>query len=213
MTDTLIAAATTSDGAQQGDATQAAAGAAPLDQQQAAGTLPGQEQAGSEADEPVGAPESYEDFTTPEGVAAMDGDVLAEFKEVAKELNLSQKQAQAFLDRMMPMGQKRTEAMMQQARADWETQSRADAEFGGVKLESSLAAAAKARDSFGTPELRQLLNESGLGNHPEVIRLFVRVGKAISEDKVVVGGSGVQAPKTGPVSEADRAAILYPNMK
>ena len=34
-----------------------------------------------------------------------------------------------------------------------------------------------------------MLNESGLGNHPEVIRLFYRTGKAMSEDSLIVGAA------------------------
>ena len=63
--------------------------------------------------------------------------------------------------------------------------------------------AKKALETFGTPELRTLLNESGMGNNPEVIRAFYRVGKAISEDKFV---SGKATP-----ADANDARSLYPN--
>jgi len=49
------------------------------------------------------------------------------------------------------------------------------------------------------------LDVSGLGNHPEMIRFLNRVGRAISEEKVVVGGSNV-APQT-------RESLLYPSMQ
>jgi hypothetical protein len=58
-------------------------------------------------------------------------------------------------------------------------------------------------DAFATPELRTLLNESGLGNHPEIIRAFYRAGKAISEDGFVAGGH-----KATDKGDAKR---LYPN--
>lgn len=222
MTDTLTTAASTSEGDQQGTTTTAPAGGAAPQQQQPATLLDGQPDGGQPSADgqggddggnaDAGAPEQYADFTMPEGVQ-LDEATLTEFKAVAKDFGLSQEKAQQFLDRMGPLSAQRTQALMEQARTDWAEQSKADTEFGGTKLTESLAAAAKARDAFGTAELRTLLNESGLGNHPEVIRLFVRVGKAISEDRVVTGGSGVQAPKSGAVSEADRAAILYPNMK
>ena len=43
-----------------------------------------------------------------------------------------------------------------------------------------------------SPCLRRVrvLEESGLGNHPEVIRVFYRAGKAISEDRFVAGQAG-----------------------
>jgi hypothetical protein len=60
---------------------------------------------------------------------------------------------------------------------------------------------------FGTPELRTLLNESGLGNHPEVIRMMYRAGKAISEDRFVAPSAG------GPTGSKDFAKSLYPNQQ
>jgi hypothetical protein len=85
--------------------------------------------------------------------------------------------------------------------------SKQDKEFGGPALAENLSVAKKALDAFGTAELRTLLNESGLGNHPEIVRLFFRAGKAISEDRVVTGSTG-QA-KAGPKSFSDLADVLY----
>jgi len=59
-------------------------------------------------------------------------------------------------------------------------------------------------DKFGTPELTKLLNASGMGNHPEIIRAFYRAGKAISEDSFV-GGSRATAP-------VDPSKRMYPTM-
>ena len=78
-----------------------------------------------------------------------------------------------------------------------------DAEIGGDKLPENLAVARKALETFGTPELKALLNESGLGNHPEVIRFFYRSGKAISEDRVIRGGAAGQP--------TDPAKRMFPN--
>ena len=74
---------------------------------------------------------------------------------------------------------------------------------GSLSPPNSLSVLKKALDQFGTPELRALLNDSGMGNNPEVIRAFYRVGKAISEDKFVGG-------KAAPV-DANDARSLYPN--
>lgn len=139
---------------------------------------------------PAGAPESYE-FQAPEGVQ-FDDAVIGAFAEVAKELDLPQDRAQIVLDRMAPLLQSRQVERIEAARAEWKASSEADKEFGGEQLAENLGTAKKALDAFATPELRGLLNESGLGNHPEVIRLFYRVGKATSEDSKVVTGQGGQ---------------------
>lgn len=142
-----------------------------------------------------GAPEAYADFAMPEGVE-IQGEALEEFKTLAKELNLSQKDAQRLAD----LGAKQASRLAEQpsqilaeARVEWEKQARNDKEFGGQAVEANLATAKKALDAYGTPELKTLLRESALGNHPDVIRLFYRVGKAMSEDSMVRGGSGTQA--------------------
>ncbi|MEI6907818.1 peptidase, partial [Klebsiella pneumoniae] len=45
---------------------------------------------------------------------------------------------------------------------------------------------------FGTPELKEYLNGTGLGNHPELVKAFIKVGKAMSEDGMVTGKEGGQ---------------------
>lgn len=137
---------------------------------------------------PEGAPESYE-FKAPDGVQ-FDDAVIGAFSEVAKELNLPQDQAQKVLDKMAPVIAARQDEQLQVARAEWAEAAKTDKEFGGEKLTENLGTAKKALDALATPELRTLLEESGLGNHPEVIRVFYRAGKAISEDRFVAGQAG-----------------------
>lgn len=138
------------------------------------------------ADPKAGAPETY-DFKTPDG-AEIDPQVLGAFGEVAKELDLPQDAAQKVLDKMGPVLQARHDEQLSAVRQEWASATKADKEIGGDKLGENLAYAKQARDAFTTPEFRDLLEKSGLGNHPEVIRVFVKVGKAISEDGFVVGG-------------------------
>lgn len=148
-------------------------------------------------------PEKYE-FTKPEGTE-LDESSLGDFAAVAKELKLSQEEAQAVINKMAPAMQARQLEAVQKVAADWANASATDKEFGGDSLPANLATAQKALNAFGTPELRQLLDGSRLGNHPEVIRFMVRAGKAISEDRMVTSGSG--SAKASPVSLAD---ALYP---
>ena len=204
-------AATTAPAAQA--AGDAAAAASASTQQQAAqgqtaptGTEPttGEQTQGDQA-KPQGAPEKYE-FKLPEGVQ-LDANGTAAFSEVAKELNLTQDAAQKVLDKMGPVIAGRHAEVLTQAKAQWVEAAQTDKEYGGEKLAENLAVAKKALDTFGSPELRTLLNESGLGNHPEIIRAFFKAGKAISEDKFV--------PATGGSPKGTKAAAdaLYPNQQ
>lgn len=145
---------------------------------------------------PEGAPETYE-FKAPEG-QQFDTTFLKTFEETARELNLSQDNAQKIIDKLSPVLQQTQMERIEAVRNEWADTAKVDKEFGGDKLNENLAVAKQALDKFGTPELKQLMNESGLGNHPEVVRFFYRAGKAISEDTVVTGNKGNSsgAPKT-----------------
>jgi hypothetical protein len=153
------------------------------------------------------APEAYE-FKAPEG-RVFDSEVMASYSQVAKELNLSQESAQRLLDAVGPKMAERQMAMIEATRNGWADNSKSDREFGGEKLSENLGVAKKALDAFGTAELRTLLNETGLGNHPELIRFMFRAGKAISEDRMVTGAA--TQVKAGPRSFADLAEALYSN--
>lgn len=171
----------------------------------AAGTAPANTDvtAGAQDPKPTEAvvPESYE-LTMPEGVE-LDQAAASEFTAIAKELKLDQAAAQKLADVGAKMAQRQVEAHAKLVES-WTEQVKTDKEIGGDKLAENLGIARKAIDTFGTPELKALLNSSGLGNHPEVVKLAYKVGKAISEDRFVTG-----SPK-GPSN--DPAKKLFPNM-
>lgn len=163
-------------------------------------------QDGTDAQE-QGAPEKYE-FQMPEGVVVDDTTVEA-FSEIAKELNMPQEAAQKILDKVAPVMAQRQAETLASLSNSWIEGVRGDKEIGGDKLQQNLAVAKKAMDTFGTPELSALLNESRLGNHPEVIRFMLRAGKAISEDTKVVTGNATR-PNLG---SRDAAKSLYPDQQ
>jgi hypothetical protein len=156
----------------------------------------------TDTSKPAGAPEKYE-FKAPEG-QSFDANVLAQFEEVAREINLPQAEAQKMLDKIAPALAQKQADIIKSAQDEWVASTKADKEIGGDKLDANLSVAKKALDAFGTPALRDLLNESGLGNHPEIIRAFYKAGKAISEDSFVPGGS-----KPAGNSDQSLASKLY----
>ncbi len=141
----------------------------------------------------------YTDFTIPEG-SALDGEVLEDYKAAAKECGLDQANAQKLIE----FGAIAQAKALDKMSANWSAESTSDKEFGGDKLNENLAIASKARDAFATPELRALLESSRLGNHPEMIRVFYKIGKAMSEDSLVPGGRA-------PSSTQSAAEKLYGN--
>lgn len=203
-TDTLEAPATTTDTGTQ-VATPAAAEATPpvtMVEQGAEATATADNPPAAESEPAAQVAAEYEAFSLPEGVTA-DEEVLGEFKATAKELGLSQEGAQKLVELQSKVALKQQEAM-RHMKTQWAEAAKTDKEFGGEALNENLSVAKKALDAFASPDLRTLLNESGLGNHPEVIRHFIRVGKAISEDGRVVSG-------TKAVTPSDPARRLFPN--
>ena len=158
---------------------------------------------GQEETEAAGAPEEYATFDLPNDFD-MNQDTLAEYHAWSKENNLTQEQAQKGVDMVAQMKQAEMDAWVQQQKS-WVEDAKADAEFGYDKFDESISVAVKARDSFGTSEFNEMLDSSGLGNHPEMIRFLHRVGKAISENSVVVGGTTT--------AQLTREAVLYPSMQ
>lgn len=152
-------------------------------------------------------PEVKYEIKSPE-IGDINPVVLETYTKAAQELNLSQDAAQKMLDRLAPVMQEQVSQQVQEVRAEWMNSSKTDKEFGGEKLQENLSVAKKALDTFGSPELRQLLDSSGLGNHPEIIRAFYRAGKSISEDRFVAG-SQPSAGSTGPRTFDQLASALY----
>lgn len=138
-----------------------------------------------------GAPETYE-FVAPEG-QQFDTAVIDTFSGLAKELNLPQDKAQLVLDKMAPVIAQRQIDRIAEVHEQWANETRSDKELGGDRLNESMAIAKRGLYATATPALRELLDKSGFGNHPEVIRHFYQVGKSISQDTVVTAGQSTSA--------------------
>ncbi|WP_223528388.1 hypothetical protein [Pseudomonas sp. A-RE-23] len=155
-------------------------------------------------DEPQGAPEAYANFKLPEGME-LDAEVLGEFTAFAKELNLPQDKAQKIVDFQAKLAAKQADeyqaAALKQGQ-EWAAQVKNDPELGGENYDKSVASAVKVIQSFGDEGLRDLLNNTGLGNHPALFKFCHRVSQAMSEDKFVMPGSQTAAPKEMSIVDA-----------
>ena len=158
-----------------------------------------------------GAPESYE-FNNPEGLpegSEIDERILTAYSEAAREADLPQEKAQGVLDKVMTAMHKHGVETVETQRNEWAEQARKDTEFGGKQLDENLGIAKKALEQFGSESLQSLLEgPQGLGNHPEIIRFMVKVGKAISEDGYVGSNQGKTVDLDDPATQAQK---LYPS--
>ena len=154
------------------------------------------------------APEAYE-FKVPEGMT-LDAGLVDQITPVFNELGISQDGAQKLVDIYAPYVQKMIEGHSQAAIAEykevvsgWKQETQKEL---GAEAKIVMAKAAKAINKYGPPELRTLLNETGVGNHKELVKFFGKVGDAISEDSFVEGN---KTTDLGSIKASD----MYPSMK
>lgn len=153
---------------------------------------------------PEGAPETYDTaaFTMPEGVT-FDEEGFKEVEPVLRDLNLTQDQAgklmAAYGEKIVPMIAKRTTEQFDEQgaelRANLARDLQADPEVGGKKLDESRSFAAKAIAHFipkadERSDFSTFLNESGLGNHPLLMRIIAGSGRTLSEASTPLNGVG-----------------------
>src|SRR6266576_1030671 len=80
-------------------------------------------------------------------------------------------------------------------------------EFGD-KHEARIDLARSVVAKFGGEELTNYLNDSGLGNHPSLIKALAKVGDAMLEDRVTGKGEGLDINEpTRALAEIDRMKI------
>ncbi len=142
----------------------------------------------------------------PEGVE-VDAELLDAISPRFKELGLTRAQAQALADDFVKVQQQRAETQTTkwaETVNGWAEQARNDKDIGGDKFNTSVSDAQRAIAKLGTPALKEYLEASGGGNHPEVIRVLAKAGALLKEDNPPNGdGKGQGKP-------AEVAHLLFP---
>lgn len=148
-------------------------------------------------------------LTMPEGVE-VDQQLLDALSPDFKEMGLTTKQAQTLADKFIAAQQAKAEAQAGQFAetvAGWADQAKKDPEIGGAKWDGTVKNATTIVSRFGSPALKEFLNSSGAGNHPEMIRFMAKVGAVIGEDNPAI------SENPGRMQAKDTASILYPDDK
>lgn len=163
------------------------------------------------ADEPKVEPLTAEAVKLPEGVE-VNQEAFGSFIEIMNNAELSpQERAQQLIDLQLKYAAEASEAIStayEKTREEWAESVRADPKIGGAALEANLGKISKMIDQHGTPELREALDLTGAGDHPEVVKFFLNLANKFTE-----GGPTPSAAPTTPVTEEERAARLYPSMQ
>lgn len=160
-------------------------------------------------------------LTMPDGVE-LDTELADALGPEFKELGLTNAQANKLVGKYIETMQKRTEGHAGSPEGQWSAAAhqyfkengtpekwadtaKADKDIGGDKWDGTVQNATRFVNKMGTPALKEFLNKSGGGNHPELIRVFAKAGEMIREDSPPSGGHG------GAGKPADASAILFPN--
>ncbi len=197
-------------GAPPADGTQGQAGPSDVSTAAAAGSEPTGQQTGQQqgaqgqGSADGGQPAVVAEFDPaqvklPDGVKAVDAKLLEGFTPLAKELKLTQEQAQKFVDLHAGAVAQVQDSLVQAFESQtkqWADQVRADPEIGGDKLTETLHFAQKAVRMFGGDELAKTLDDLGIGNHPQLVKAFATIGRKISPDSMPAAGAPPAADKS-----------------
>lgn len=163
-----------------------------------------------QVDEKNKVPEKY-DLKKPEKSLLSDEQVerIAAF---AKEQGLTNDKAQSLLNRESQVIEETRESVrveneskVAELQQTWITTAKDDKEIGGANFAQNAELARRVLARYGTPEFNAILSDpkqGGFGNHPELVRVLTRIGKAMSEDQLV--NPGAQGDKNNNKSFADK---------
>jgi len=145
-------------------------------------------------------PDGY-DFGDDEGV-------LDDFREFAHQTGLSQDQAENILNLFGDIQEEeKTQRVKEIEDLALDTKINLQKEWGN-KYEGKIDMATRAFAQFSSPELKSIMNETGLGNHPEMIRAFSKIGEILGEDSLVVG-TGMGSTQFSPQQARVEIQNLY----
>lgn len=137
---------------------------------------------------------------------ALDAPLLDAMSPVFKELGLPQEAASKLVEahaKALVAIETKKEADFVQWQADQVKQHQAalKAEFG-LQYDANMVTAQRGIARFCSPAMKALLDETGLGNHPEFVKAFLQIGKSVTEDTPPAGGTPANSGKSA-------AQVLY----
>lgn len=130
------------------------------------------------------APEKYNAFTLSEG-RELDTKALELATPIFQKMGLSQEQAQEIVsiqDQVVAAQEKATADAVTAQNAAWDTEVKND-----KTIDVSVAQEALAK--LSDAETTKYLKDSGIGNHPGLLRIFTKVGAMLKEDGNIPGGT------------------------
>tara|TARA_Y100000310_G_scaffold237539_1_gene240827 strand:+ start:103 stop:939 length:837 start_codon:yes stop_codon:yes gene_type:complete len=151
----------------------------------------------------IGRPEKANDYEFGDENGELDG-----FREFAHDTGLTQDQANNIL-KLYGDIQEEQEESQQNSLEELRTNTTMELQKEwGKNFDGKMDYAKRAFAQFASPELSQLMDESGMGNHPEMLRVFAKVGELMGEDSLVVG-TGLGSSQLSPEQAQQEIQALY----
>lgn len=120
----------------------------------------------------------FEEAKLPDGLP-YDSALEGKFKDVAHMAGLNNKQATILRDMFAAyQAEAFTASQTQYKQSIEEATAKLQKDLGDT-YEPTLRAAATVMDQYAKPELREFLNQSGVGNHPALVEFLGKIGKEI----------------------------------
>lgn len=157
----------------------------------------GNEPAKQEAKKEETKAESSLELKLPEG-SILDAGAVERIAAYAKERGLTNDQAQELLNRESENVANYAKAQEDHVKAQvdgWKAAVEKDKELGGDAYSKNVELAKRVVTKYGSEDFLKTLNDTGLGNHPELVRVFFRIGRAMGEDKLVVPNAQASQPR------------------
>lgn len=131
-------------------------------------------------------PEKYE-LVLPEG-KQLDQGRLDKIAAYAKERGLSNEQAQEVVNREADAVSEYSAAQNAQfaeTRKGWVDSLKTDKVYGGDNFNKTVEQARRALGRFAPKELIEVLNNTGFGDHKDLIITFARIGAQMADDTLI----------------------------
>jgi hypothetical protein len=136
----------------------------------------------------LGRPDSSDGYSTP---PETDAETLKDYKKALYDAGVSSKQAEGLLAHFAESMKGRAVTEATNTREELNATREVLAQEYGREAPYKLDLAKSVINKFGSQDLVDALNSTGLGNNPELIKTFASIGELIVEDDVRGGRSTI----------------------
>ncbi len=145
--------------------------------------LPGEGEPMDDLYNALGRPEDHNGYN----LGDVEPEQTENFRQFAHQLGLNNQQAETIYQAYQQDIAERDQVSQQQFEQFEVDNLNALQQEWGDQFNHNLEMARRAFMNFATPEAVQIVEETGMGNHPELLKVFARIGEVLAEDSVLPG--------------------------